>query len=77
MKLPEDKKERTQILALVGIGVIAVGYGIVQFGVKPFKAKKAERLTRIEELNGLIEKAELKIKTLELNEKNSIKLISM
>lgn len=46
MKLPEDKKERTQILVLIMVGVVAVLYALFQIQVnlisKPRKAAERE-----------------------------------
>jgi hypothetical protein len=36
MKFPEDKKERTKILVLIGIGAIVVLYLVYAFGLSPF-----------------------------------------
>lgn len=51
MKLPEDKKERTQILALIMIGVVAVIYALYQLQVnmiaKPRKLSEKE-ISRLE-----------------------------
>ena len=48
MKLPDDPKERTQMLVLIGIGVIAAIYLVIQFGVLPILAKKKAMASRSE-----------------------------
>ncbi|MDA0991000.1 MAG: hypothetical protein O3A51_09640 [Verrucomicrobia bacterium] len=50
MKLPDDKNERTKVLALIGIGCFAVLYGIVVGVINPLKAKKKDRIARIAEI---------------------------
>ncbi|MDD5522867.1 MAG: hypothetical protein PHI84_18790 [Kiritimatiellae bacterium] len=50
MKLPEDKKERTKILVLIGIGVVVVLYLIVQFGILPYFKAKRDKLAKIEQV---------------------------
>lgn len=38
MKLPKDKKERTKIIAFIGIGTLVVLYVAYTFGIQPFLA---------------------------------------
>lgn len=52
MKLPATKKERAQILVLLGIGGLAIFYALVQLAAKPlwsYRAKLVEERARIQE----------------------------
>jgi hypothetical protein len=52
MKLPENKRDRAQVLVLMGIGVIAVLLCLVQFGVKPVldsRRKLQDEFDKLEE----------------------------
>lgn len=61
MKLPEQKKERMQVLVLIFIGAAGVLFAIVQLGITPFLRGRAERIQRLAELNDAIADAELEI----------------
>jgi len=53
MKLPEDKKQRTQVLALIGIGAVVVVVLIFQMpmvGILPIIKAKKEKRAKIEQL---------------------------
>ncbi|MBN2302425.1 MAG: hypothetical protein JXN60_07920 [Lentisphaerae bacterium] len=57
MKLPEGKKERTQILILAGIVALVAIYAVVYFVAIPLSKSKKAKLAKIAELSGEIEKA--------------------
>ena len=65
MKLPEDKKERTKVLALIGIGVIFV-VGLIfkapVVGVLPLMKSKKDKLAKIEQLKKDTEDANKEIR---------------
>lgn len=69
MKLPENKQERTKILALILVGVGMGLYIIVSFGVKPLLKSRAKKQARIEELKQEIEKVDKKVKLMARDEK--------
>ena len=50
MKLPENKKERIQMLVLLGISVLALLYFAIAFGIKPIIKNKKDRIAKIAEL---------------------------
>jgi hypothetical protein len=58
MKLPEDKKERTKILALIGLGAVIVAYGLYMGVVSPLLKGKKERLEKIDSIQAKVRKAE-------------------
>ncbi len=62
MKLPENKKERFQVLVLIAIGGIAVIYLGVSAGIQPVTRYKKEKRDRAEQLKEEIRKADQKIK---------------
>jgi len=65
MKLPEDKKQRTQILVLIGIGVLAFIIALFQMpviGIIPIMKSKKEKQEKIEKLDVDIGKANKEIK---------------
>lgn len=61
MKLPTDPKERNQILVLIGLVAVGLCVGIF-FAFKSLTTSKQVMRDRIEELEGKIQKADLKIK---------------
>jgi len=65
MKLPENKKERTQVLVLIGLGIVAVCFGIITGIVKPLVAKKKANQEKIQKLTSDIAKARGEIRQME------------
>ena len=62
MKLPEDKKERTQILALIGIVAVLALYGLYQGILRGLVAPRQQRRARIETLEGQVREANLVVR---------------
>ncbi len=58
MKLPDDPKEKTKILILIGIGVVAVLYTTIALVVKPLFAEKARCRIEIAALEAKLEMAQ-------------------
>ncbi len=58
MKLPDNKKEQIQLIALIIISIIFVVYVAGSLAIKPMMKKRADRLKRIEELKSKIDMAE-------------------
>jgi len=57
MKLPENKKERIQMLVLAAIGGIAVLYAVTQLGVKPLIHSRTKLVDELQELRKKLDKA--------------------
>lgn len=62
MKLPEDKKERTQILVLIGIVAILALYGLFQGVMRGLVAPRQQHRARIEVLEGQVREANLVVR---------------
>jgi len=60
MKLPDDKKQRTQVLALIGIGAILILVGLY-FGIGFVRDQKRTIAKKTEELKENIRKANIEI----------------
>jgi hypothetical protein len=60
MKLPDDKKQRTQVLVLIGMGVLLVLVGLY-FGIGYVRDRKKAIAQKTEELTENIRKANLEI----------------
>lgn len=58
MKLPDNKKERMQLIVLGVIGGAAVVYAVVMLGIVPLIKGRSERARKIEELRTKIRDAE-------------------
>jgi hypothetical protein len=65
MKLPEDRKERTRVLALIGAGSLLAAYALFAGAVRPLAAKKAQAAQRIEQLHADLTKARGEIAQIE------------
>lgn len=59
MKLPENRKERIQILVLIAIGVVGALYMGIQLGIKPMMDTMAKSRERLDDLTIKIAQAEL------------------
>lgn len=57
MKLPVNKKDRIQVFVLIGIGVVAVLYAVVQLAVLPFLASKQKLRDSLQTKKAKLEKA--------------------
>lgn len=78
MKLPEDKKERNKILALIGIGaivVVAVLFKMPVIGIMPLLASKQAKLAKMEVLRDDIEKANKEIKQHEKDKVENLEVL--
>ena len=62
MRLPATKKERIQVFVLIGIGLIAVIYALVQLTVSPFLASKQKLRDELLTKKTALEKAERELK---------------
>ena len=61
MRLPKDKAERTKVLVLAAIGVVAVGYGLI-FGIgRPLLTKRKQTTEDIQNLKDELFKARVRI----------------
>lgn len=75
MKLPENKKERMQMLGMgAAVGIAAI-YALVAFGIKPILNSKKAKETRIVELNEEIAKADRTINASGADRKFNIETI--
>lgn len=52
MKLPTNKKERVQILVLIGVGVVVVLYLLIQMGIRPLIASYRQSRDQLEKKCG-------------------------
>ena len=59
MKLPENKNERIKILAMIGIGILAVLYAILQLAVMPILDSNKSNLKMLEDKREEQKKAKL------------------
>ena len=57
MKLPENKKERIQVLVLLAVGTLAVLYAGIKLGVGPLIQGKKARVAQMEQLKNDVDKA--------------------
>jgi Tfp pilus assembly protein PilN len=57
MKLPENKKERYQILGLIGVVAVLVLYAVAQIGISPLIVARRKLQTDLEKQQEKIEKA--------------------
>jgi hypothetical protein len=62
MKLPESKKERLQVFILIGVGVVAVLYAMMQLLVTPFTASKQKLRESLQTTRDYLDKAERELK---------------
>ncbi len=74
MKLPTDKKERTQIFVLIGIVAAVLVFGIFQ-GVSAYNNKKKDARQRIDELRASIDKASAKIERMRGDRKENCRVL--
>lgn len=70
MKLPDDKKERQKVLAMIGIGAAAVMYGIWAFAYEPARTAKAEANATIASLTEKISDAESDVRRIPVTERD-------
>jgi hypothetical protein len=70
MKLPEDKKQRTQVLALIGIGVILVLVGLF-YGIGFIRDQKKATADKTKKLKEDIRKANLEIDQMSKDRKDN------
>lgn len=61
MKLPEDKQERTKVIALIAIGVGATLYVLVQYAVRPIMKSNKKNAKRITEITEILKKADMEV----------------
>lgn len=61
MQLPQNKADRQKVLALIGVGVLALLYGIWAGIYNPIQTKKKDALARISELQTNVDNAEAQI----------------
>lgn len=71
MKLPEDKKERAKILALIAVGAVGVLYMVIQVGITPLLKSKQAKIARIQELKEELKKARREIDQVPRNRKKN------
>ncbi len=69
MQLPQNKQDRQKVIALIGVGVAAVLYGVWAGIYSPIIKKKAEAIDRIAKLEDDIAKAERQIRRMPLVER--------
>jgi hypothetical protein len=62
MKLPENRKERIQIFALIGIGVVAVLYAVVQLALAPLMASRQKMRDTLADQKAKMETAQRELK---------------
>jgi uncharacterized small protein (DUF1192 family) len=62
MKLPEDKKERNKILALLGVGAVGGLYAMYTYGLGPIRHRIGSMQTDIERIEGELEKSDRQIR---------------
>ncbi len=74
MKLPEDKKERTQIFVLAGIVAAVLIFGLFQ-GISVYNTKKKEAREQIKKLHTDIDKASAKIQRMRKDRKENIQVL--
>jgi hypothetical protein len=75
MKLPEGRKERTQVLVLILIGLVGMLFVIVQFGVLPLRASLTSKRERLQELRDKIDGADRFITQMSRHERRNADLI--
>ncbi|MCK5850942.1 MAG: hypothetical protein KAH23_08505 [Kiritimatiellae bacterium] len=75
MKLPDDKAERTKILMLGGIGVVATIYVLVQYAIIPLNKSNKINTQRITEITGILEQSERDVAMLTKNSGRNIKAL--
>jgi len=76
MKLPEDRKERTKIYVLIGIGAAFVLYATV-FGVlRPLMRNRGEKIAAIEELSAKLQASKTKIDQMNKSRGRNIETLS-
>lgn len=78
MKLPEDKKERTKVLVLIGIGtVILIGliFKAPVVGILPVIASKKAKLEKIEQLKKEIDDANKEIRQLDKDKAENLEVL--
>ena len=75
MRLPQDKKERTKVLVLIGFGAVGVVYGIYAGVIRPLLSKRTECRTRIEELQGSLATAETTVSRMKRGEKENLEAL--
>lgn len=62
MKLPENKKERLQVFILIGVGVVAVLYAVMQLLITPFNTSKEKLRSTLQTTQDYLGKAERELK---------------
>lgn len=75
MKLPEDKKERTKVLALIGIGAVAILVGLFYGVIRPTVAYKKATLEKIVKLRADIAKATVEIDQMSKDRKANVETL--
>lgn len=76
MRLPQDKKERTKILLLIGLGAVIVGYALVAFAAQPALKAARERKARIQLLQNDLAKAQSQIELAQKGKESNAKLLA-
>ena len=76
MKLPEDRKDRIQVLALIAIGVIGVTYIVWMFGVAPLREQVNSTRVRVAELKDKIANATRAIKVADRKQRENLNVVS-
>jgi hypothetical protein len=59
MKLPENKKERIQVIVLLVVGALAVLYAGIKLGLGPVLKSKKDRVARMEQLQTKVKDAQM------------------
>lgn len=76
MKLPENKKERIQVIVLICIGVFGVLYAAIQLGISPILDDMKKNRERLQDLKDKVSNAERYLKTKERHEMDNVRTIS-
>jgi hypothetical protein len=76
MKLPENKKERIQVMALICIGVFGVLYAAIQLGLSPILDDAKKKRERLSDLQDKVSNAERFMKVRERHTSDNIRAIS-
>ncbi|MDA0322669.1 MAG: hypothetical protein O2923_08140 [Verrucomicrobia bacterium] len=76
MKLPENKKERIQVVALICIGVFGVLYAAIQLGLSPILDDAKKKRERLSDLKDKVSNAERFMEARERHTSDNVRAIS-
>jgi len=75
MRLPEDRKERLKVFALIAIGAVAVAFTVAQLAVRPLFRSRSAKRQRIAELRGEMDAGRLEIARIDARRKELLELV--